>query len=61
MSKIIALSLLVLLMSFSNVVAHCGDAELTQLHLMSILKKITQMKVMRKREKSYKNNMTNRY
>ena len=28
MSKIIALSLLVLLMSFSgNVVAHCGDAE----------------------------------
>jgi hypothetical protein len=63
MNKIVTLSLLVLLMSFSgNVVAHCGDAEAHAASSQGHIEKDKANEGDEKREKkSYKNNMTNRY
>ncbi len=63
MNKIVTLSLLVLLMSFSgNAVAHCGDAEAHAAASQEHIEKDNENKGDEKKEnKSYKNNMTNRY
>ncbi len=63
MNKIITLSLLVLLMSFSgNVIAHCGDAEAHAAASQEHIEKDNANNGDEKKEKkSYKNNMTNRY
>ena len=63
MNKIVTLSLLVLLMSFSgNTVAHCGDAEAHAAASQEHIEKDNANKSDEKKEnKSYKNNMTNRY
>ena len=63
MNKIVTLSLLVLLMSFSgNVVAHCGNAEAHAASSQEHIEKDKANEGDEKREKkSYKNNMTNRY
>lgn len=63
MNKIVIISLLVLLMSFSgNVLAHCGDAEAHAAASQEHIEKDNANKGDEKKEnKSYKNNMTNRY
>ena len=63
MNKIVTLSLLVLLMSFSgNAVAHCGDAEAHAAASQEHIEKDNENKGDEKKEnKSYKNNMTNRH
>ena len=63
MNKIVTLSLLVLLMSFSgNVLAHCGDAEAHAVSSQEHIEKDSANESDEKKEKkSYKNNMTNRY
>ena len=63
MNKIVTLSLLVLLMSFSgNAIAHCGDAEAHAAVSQEHIEKDNANKGDEKKEnKSYKNNMTNRY
>tara|TARA_B100000497_G_C7399280_1_gene253221 strand:- start:342 stop:533 length:192 start_codon:yes stop_codon:yes gene_type:complete len=63
MNKVVTLSLLVLLMSFSgNAVAHCGDAEAHAAASQEHIEKDNANKGDEKKEnKSYKNNMTNRY
>ena len=63
MNKIVTLSLLVLLMSFSgNALAHCGDAEAHAAASQEHIEKDNANKRDEKKDnKSYKNNMTNRY
>jgi len=63
MNKIVIISLLVLLMSFSgNVLAHCGDAEAHAAASHEHIEKDNANEGDEKKEKkSYKNNMTNRY
>ena len=63
MNKIVALSLLVLLMSFSgNVIAHCGDTEAHAASSQEHIEKDSANKGDEKKDKkSYKNNMTNKY
>ena len=63
MNKIVTLSLLVLLMSFSgNALAHCGDAEAHAVASQEHIEKDNANKRDEKKDnKSYKNNMTNRY
>jgi len=63
MNKIVTLSLLIFLMSFSeNVMAHCGDAEAHAASSHEHIEKDSANEGDEKKEKkSYKNNMTNRY
>ena len=63
MNKVVTLSLLVLLMSFSgNALAHCGDAEAHAASSQEHIEKDNANNDDEKKEKkSYKNNMTNRY
>jgi hypothetical protein len=62
MNKIVTLSLLVLLMSFSgNVLAHCGNAEAHAVSSQEHIEKDSANAVDENKEKKSKNNMTNRY
>ena len=62
MNKIVTLSLLVLLMSFSgNVVAHCGDAEAHAASSQEHIEKDSANEGDEKKVKKSKNNITNRY
>ena len=63
MKKIITLSLLVLILSFSGkTMAHCGDAEAHAAASEEHMEKDSTVKDDDKKEnKAYKNNMTNRY
>ena len=60
MKKIITLSLLVLILSFSgNAMAHCGDAEAHAAASQDHIEKDSANKDDEKKNKAYKNNMTN--
>ena len=62
MKKIITLSLLVLILSFSGkTMAHCGDAEAHAAATQEHIEKDSANKDDEKKNKAYKNNMTNRY
>lgn len=63
MKKIVTLSLLVLILSFSGkAIAHCGDAEAHAAASEEHMEKDSTVKDDDKKEnKAYKNNMTNRY
>jgi hypothetical protein len=62
MNKIVTISFLVLLMSFSgNVLAHCGNAEAHAVSSQDHIEKDSANEGDEKKVKKSKNNMTNRY